>query len=253
MKDNRHLLKIKLKSLAAEAKIIRREEQKRKLPVVRDTDVNLGDYHELMAAAPEGEARTKAVAKALRIAKAKRRAELRAKPWFTQNQSELVSLHEHRTMELRLASRATGLAYGFLKGLTLDQMELRVADIERPYTLPGDVRVTLREANTFQEAAKLVKRYGVGGSTDKIEAERDFFRWVKQRNVVRFDDAGVPRLRLAPLDGGSNARDDLLGASTDNITTDTQLQDVPQLDVLHLGNTGRSPAEEAGNDQAAKS
>lgn len=75
--DKRRLLKIKLKSLAEEAKIIRKEEEK---------------------------------------TKHSRRPEV---------QDLSREMHDHRVKDLRLESRATGLAYGFIRGKKYRDIEPR--------------------------------------------------------------------------------------------------------------------------------
>lgn len=75
--DKRRFLKIKLKHLAAEAKIIRHEEQR------------------------------------LRFSK---RPEV---------QMEVFQMHQHRTHDVRNEARATGLAYGFIRGMKYRDIESR--------------------------------------------------------------------------------------------------------------------------------
>lgn len=93
VKDKRRLLKIKLKSLATEAAIIRKEEEKTKhskRPEVQDL------RHEM---------------------------------------------HNHRVCDLRLESRATGLAYGYIRGKKYREIEPRSnygqtqADVALAWTL----------------------------------------------------------------------------------------------------------------------
>lgn len=105
---SRHrLLKIKLKSLAAEAKIIRKEEGR-----------SFGDLR--------------------------------------------CEMHGHRVNLIRSESRHTHLAYGFLRGQTLVQIEPRsysAVDWERVYVM--------------------VKRYGDGSKTQRTA----FDRWKEERAV----------------------------------------------------------------------
>lgn len=90
--DRREMLKVKVKSLAAEARIIRREEQRTHGPL---------------------------------------RAEL----------------HWHRIFVVRRASREAGLAYGYVRGKTLEQMEPNAGK-------PGWVKPD------EDAIGKMVKKYG---------------------------------------------------------------------------------------------
>jgi hypothetical protein len=86
-------LKIKLMSLAAEAKIIRRQEQKL----------------------------------------VKRRRQLRAAGKEVPETSDvLVSLHNHRTLDVRSEARSAHLAYGYLRGTPYRAMEWRCEDYHQP-------------------------------------------------------------------------------------------------------------------------
>lgn len=90
-------LKIKLMSLAAEAKIIRRQEQKL----------------------------------------VKRRRQLRAAGRDVPNDigglsDVLVSMHNHRTLEVRREARSAHLAYGYLRGTPYRAMEWRCEDYHQP-------------------------------------------------------------------------------------------------------------------------
>jgi hypothetical protein len=95
--DRREMLRVKLKSLAEEAKIIRREEH-RTHGALRD------------------------------------------------------ELHTHRVLQVRSAARATHLAYGFIKGRTLAQME----PTRRP--VPDYI-----ESLLWADVRKMLKKYGPFG------------------------------------------------------------------------------------------
>lgn len=93
--DRREMLKVKVKSLAAEARIIRREEMKA-------------------------------------------RGDLRCE------------LCHHRRGAVRLSSREAGIAYGYIRGLTLEQME-------RNANTPGWNALS---DMAIDRIAKMVKKYG---------------------------------------------------------------------------------------------
>lgn len=97
-------LKIKLKSLAEEARIIRKEERRLKL-------------------AGRG--------------------------------PDITQLHEHRLLVVRRCARETHIAYGYLRGLSYEQ-------IERPKRAPN-----------WDNVEKIVKKYGT------VQQENDFQSWTK--------------------------------------------------------------------------
>lgn len=99
-------LKIKANTLAAEARIIRRIELKRKQRFNKQT------------------------------------AEVKEK-WGEEHSAALSSLHNHRTVLVRRAARATHLARAYLNGRAYIELETK-AYVEPPY----------------QEVAKMVKSYG---------------------------------------------------------------------------------------------
>jgi hypothetical protein len=205
MNDRRHLLKIKLKSLAAEAKFIRREEHKRKLY----SPLPDGEVVAQMMAAGDDKARSRW----LRNWKRSKRAETRTKPWFNESQLQLSELQLHRVLVLRRASRAASLAYGFIRGRSLEQIEGKRKELEgRVHTLPGtELRVTLDEFKVFEEAAKITAKYGWLG-TSKSDAQRDFYQWATSRNAKIVYESGWQRLDVAsaplsaPRDTGGTAR-----------------------------------------------
>lgn len=98
--DRREMLRVKSKSLAEEARIIRREEL-RTHGALRD------------------------------------------------------ELHQHRVRELRFEARATHLAYGFIKGRTLEQME--------PKRYVGDWpkwMIEMSDKALFDRVRVMIKKYG---------------------------------------------------------------------------------------------
>ena len=93
--DRREMLRVKLKSLAVEARIIRREEQRSWGPLLNE-------------------------------------------------------LHLHRVHEVRWAARDTHLAYGFIRGRTLQQMEANCNDED--WVAPR-----------WESIRKMLKKYGPVG------------------------------------------------------------------------------------------
>lgn len=171
MKDRRHLLKIKLKSLAAEARIIRRAERKLALPT---TGLPRKAFtKEERDAAPEP---VKTAAQAMRLAVRMARAKARQAPWYDENRAELAAIQEHRKLPLRRAARATHLAYGFLRGRTYEQME-------GTRKLPNDsIFERANEEKLFQEAAKMAMTYGAA-DVAKCDIERDFKEWTVRKDA----------------------------------------------------------------------
>lgn len=185
MKDRRHLLKIKLKSLAAEARIIRNAERKLALP--RSVQVENGApviparyTKDQRDANPEA---VKQHAKTIRSLVRMRRAELRGKPWYDANRAELAGMQDHRKKPLRRAARATHLAYGFLRGRTYQQ-------IEGARQLPNDsIYERQHEERLFEEAAKMAAAYS--GSALKAEFMNHFNEWVLRKDArLAYSDDG---------------------------------------------------------------
>lgn len=85
--DRREMLKVKIKSLAAESKMIRREEQAQK------------------------------------AANSQHRQHIGVKVNSYASELILFELHEHRVTVVRPACRLAHLAYGLIRGRTLEQME----------------------------------------------------------------------------------------------------------------------------------
>lgn len=101
--DRREMLRVKAKSLMAEAMIIRKEEQR-----------------------THGELRNE--------------------------------LHHHRTMVVRNEARATNLAYGFIRGKTLEQMEPN----RKPFSdCPRTAKIL--EDRLWEKVRSMLKKYGPRG------------------------------------------------------------------------------------------
>lgn len=109
-------LKVKLKSLAEEARIIKHEENKRKVPRAR-----------AKAAKPEGGEADQAVVKQhqreIRHIVRDIRAERRAKDWYPKTLVELQSLHRHRVDVVKKEARLTSIAYGYIRGRKFSQVD----------------------------------------------------------------------------------------------------------------------------------
>lgn len=117
-------LKIKEKSLAAEARIIRAEEMKCRMTARK--------LLAKTASLPEGpRPTTEQIEKWQRIAQQRRNIR--------------VSLHEHRIHKVRTITRATHLARGFLKGTPYKAME------QKAYSKPN-----------WDAVEKMIKSYGKG-------------------------------------------------------------------------------------------
>lgn len=113
MADKRVFLKVKLKSLAEEARIIKHEEGKRK---VRRARAIAG----LLRNASDD---VKAHIRMLRVTDAAHREEHRAQPWYPLSAHELEQLHRHRINVVRVESRLTSIAYAIIRGRMLASVD----------------------------------------------------------------------------------------------------------------------------------
>lgn len=127
--DGRVYLKIKLKALAAESRIIRHEERKRK--------VNRFDVSYNPGINPEPE--VKAASKTLRDQSREQRAKRRSRDWYPKSLAELHQLQLHRRNVVSKEARLTHIAYAFIRGRTLAQTDkgagLLLADYGRVATM----------------------------------------------------------------------------------------------------------------------
>jgi hypothetical protein len=193
--DRRHLLKLKLKSLAAEAKILRQAESclqfqanpMRLAPhAVPDEIASLGD---------------KAIAAWFRAELRDQRKQWREKPWYGENRERLNGMQLHRTVELREAARATHLAYGFIRGKTYRQIEgNRMIRKDLFGNMASD------ENRVFEAAAKMAWFYGA--SKSKSDTIRDVLEWMEKHDVALTVENGVNGLIWAgprPPDTGGTA------------------------------------------------
>jgi len=142
--DGRVFLKVKIKSLAEESKIIRHEERKRKVPQrdrkhgKTDTPVTLFDAAERR----EGD----------RVWRKARRD----RAWYPQSVAELHQLQLHRVNVVSKEARLSHLAYGYIRGRNL-------------------VQVDGCKGLTYEDAARvkvMVKKYG------QVGAEDSFYGWL---------------------------------------------------------------------------
>ena len=162
MHDRRHLLKIKLKSLAAEAKIIKKAEGRLAIPALELPPV------------PQLQTKDQAIER--RMLKRMHRAKFRSQPWYDRNRAQLAEMQDHRKSDLRLAARTTHLAYGFLRGRTYDQIEGT-----RELAPPGSYWRHVHD-RLIANAAKMAAAYGAEGIA-KCDIERDLKQWAEARRV----------------------------------------------------------------------
>lgn len=104
-------LKVKIKSLAEEARIIKHEENKRKVPRVRSPQYvspPSAPEHRLPEVRNENKARS---------------TKRRNQPWYQMSVEELHGLHLHRIHHVRTECRLTHIAYGYLRGRDFKQVD----------------------------------------------------------------------------------------------------------------------------------
>lgn len=140
--DRREMLRVKIKSLALEAKVIRHEERRtagakheatrriyvEKMKKAREISNELQRRHEIAAIRIE-----------FRAAKAKLRPRRNPDPLYEQ-------LRAHRIYDVRRESRHSHIAYGLIRGRSLERIETA------PKTQPN-----------WAEIERLVKKYGPPG------------------------------------------------------------------------------------------
>ncbi len=164
-------LKMKIGGLAAEAKIIKREEQKWKLlgkPVV----VTVGKK-----GSPSSRSHVQSFS---------------MKRFPGTDHPLRLSLHEHRIAKVRPEIRAALLAYGFLRGRTYLQIENNTKS-RPPWTL---VIKNIKQFGVFMTSDQLIEK----GYTDLSEQESA----LKQRFAEWIDNSGLPA-SLKPYAGVSSA------------------------------------------------
>ena len=152
MADRKVFLKVKLKSLAFEAYIIKREEQRRKIVRGRARAYAQRDQSEAV----------KADIRRLRGVDAARRAARRSKPWYLRTAQELHELTRHRLDVVRVEARLTGIAYAIIRGRSLSCVDSlagltpkhweRVQAMLRKYGDP-DQADTYSQAQSVKQAA----------------------------------------------------------------------------------------------------
>jgi hypothetical protein len=144
--DRRVFLKVKLKSLAEEARIIKREENKRKVPR-RSGPIPLQVADMIV--------RERAIIN--RIECRRLSAARRAKDWYPMSLQELQELHVHRIRVVRTESRLTSIAYGFIRGRDFRRVDSGAGLLD----------------SDWKRIEAMVKKYGASGSHEMIYAWRD--------------------------------------------------------------------------------
>lgn len=142
--NNLFKLKVKIKSLAAEAKIIREMELKGKpIPLTEDRirpSESIKDGHKFNT---------------------------QKKPKIKRFYPESVrnSLYAHRTLDVRHEARSTQIAYAFLRGIPLSKVEAKPVKQAYGYGSPNWIRVF-----------RIVEKYGNGTETQYNE----LLEWIKE-------------------------------------------------------------------------
>lgn len=136
--DRRVFLKVKLKSLAEEARIIKREENKRKVRRFRCNNQKGSEYVQVDA-------------REVRKDSQRRSHDRRAKSWYPLSAQELHQLHRHRIDVVRREARATSIAYAIIRGRMLKDV-----DSGRGLTVA-----------CMEKIQKMVKRYGNAEDSDQ--------------------------------------------------------------------------------------
>lgn len=113
MADKRVFLKVKLKSLAEEARIIKHEESKRKCPRWRYATLKGKNTFEA----------GKNMARSVRDDSRRVSARRRASDWYPMSAQQLHELHRHRIDVVRLESRLSGIAYAVIRGRALAKVD----------------------------------------------------------------------------------------------------------------------------------
>lgn len=172
MTDKRHLLKINLKSLAAEARIIRKAEAKLQLPPWRikadkDPPPHLSKYWE-----------------ELRTQRKLQRAKARESSWYEENRRQLNELQHHRRVPLRAESRATHLAYGFLRGKTLQQLEGNRQWISLEFESVRHAIRYFRDRPVYEAAIDKIAMYGGLNNKERLERQVDFQKWLLDGGIT---------------------------------------------------------------------
>ncbi len=157
MADRRVFLKVKLKSLAEEARIIKREENRRKMH--RRRWHPCWDVQNPADIPKQATDRARQVRDEDEVARAKRRAQ----PWYPMSAQELHELHRHRIDVVRVEARLTGIAYALIRGRLLGKI---------------DSCAGLSEGH-IQRIQSMIKRYG-----DTSEPVQKMFVETKPREVI---------------------------------------------------------------------
>jgi hypothetical protein len=186
MTDQRHLLKIKAKHLAAEARIIRHAERKLQLPTFSsfksDSPLEPNRTETVYYTKAQRDQDPGAVAEAakgIRLLVRRRRAAARNAEWYDRNRSMLASMQSHRRGELRREARATHLAYGFLRGRVLAELEGNRDWIDRqPEKAEAHAYRMFHDRPVYERAIGMVSTYGAWTSKERVEKAEAFRSWL---------------------------------------------------------------------------
>lgn len=183
--DRRHLLKLKLKSLAAEARIIRHHESKLAFRPDSERLCPEAIPEEVFAL---GE---KACAAWIKAERRDQRKQWQTNPWFVENRERLTSMRNHRVVDVREESRATHLAYGFIRGKTARQ-------IEGNRMLGTDLlgNPNQYEQRVLEKAHRMAWFYSAIGS--KADAKKEFNTWLTSKDVFQQNGGLFPAQLPAP-------------------------------------------------------
>tara|TARA_R110000772_G_scaffold51809_11_gene118915 strand:- start:500 stop:1027 length:528 start_codon:yes stop_codon:yes gene_type:complete len=149
--DQREQLRVKIKAMAAEQRIIRQEENKLRTKVnPRMLSWYTGDTGKYVTGPAE--------LNDVDAAKLKKRADRAARRHESYKQVSLrmrMALRSHRVDDLRPMARSAHLAYGFIKGRTLEQME-------QPRTGASLARKPYKPVD-WDEVRRLCAKFGPAG------------------------------------------------------------------------------------------
>ena len=137
--DRREMLRVKIKSLAAEAQIIRKETSRLSGRKRHQAKRNYTLTIKLLREMVMSEEQRKAAIIETRTEFRKAKANARPRPWGVLH----TEMHEHRIKELRRAARSAHVAYGIIRGRSLEKIETA------PKVDPD-----------WKEIERLVKKYG---------------------------------------------------------------------------------------------
>lgn len=157
-------LKIKIKTLAAEARDIRQEERKININarerIHLRRDIKLGTYRDM-----HNRRTNDFIGEAVILRLQKKLERSRNILNNSKAQARFRGLHTHRTIEVRKEARSSFLAYGFLRGLGYKSIEDtkkkvdwdRVESLVKKYS-EDDPRITLQRFAEWKDASGMVPK-----------------------------------------------------------------------------------------------